>query len=326
MKKKILLWFLLTIFFLLSLIASSVSVFAEEENEILDNIVGALNKEVEMIYEPYNNFVSKLESEEYTLESFWGDFRLNLASWREVFGQSIAVFKKYTSSKNPDISEMSSLALSGAEKGVEALDIYKRALIAETDEDRQYYLDRGDELMLQAVNLHDQAVDLYNDYTGVSSDIALRDWLVLGSALSVIFSLFLFIKSRRKSNYQVEVIRAGVYKELFTSSLWMTGGLVVTTAGFSYALGHGGTYYILYGPILVGSWQLLKGLSHYFQEGRKKLDQLAKSERGAVIKESYKKQEEKEVGSRISQKRCPYCDAPLSPRAVICSKCGENIL
>lgn len=326
MKKKILLWLLLIIFFPFIFIVSPVSVFAEEEGEIIDNIGDALDKEVEMIYEPYNNFVSKLESGDFTIESALDDFRLNLASWREAFGKAIAVYKKYTSSRNPDISEISSLALSGSEKGINAIDSYEKALIAETDEDWEYHSGHGDELMFQAVTLHDQAVDLHNDYTGASSYIALRDWLVLGSALSVIFSLFLFIKSRRRSKYQAEIIRAGVYKELFISSLWMTAGLVITTAGLSHALGHGGTYYILYGPILVGGWQLLKGLSHYFQEGRKKLAQLAKFERGAVIKESYKKQEEKEVRSRISQKKCPYCDALLSPRAVICSECGENIL
>jgi len=326
MKKKILLWLLLIIFFPFIFIVSPVSVFAEEEGEILDNIVSALNKETETIYEPYYNFISKLESGEYTIESALDDFRLNLASWREAFGKSIAVYKKYTSSRNPNISEISNLALSGTEKGIKAIDNYKKALVAETDEDWEYYFDRGDEFMLQAVTLHDQAVDLYNDYTGISSDIALRDWLVVGSILSMIFSLFLFIKSRRRSKYQAEIVRAGVYKELFISSLWMMGGLVVTTAGLSYALEHGGTYYIFYGPIGVGGWQLLKGLSHYFQEGRKKLDQLAKSERGAIVKKSYKKQEEKEVRSRISQKRCPYCGALLSSRVVICSKCGENIL
>jgi len=215
--------------------------------------------------------------------------------------------------------------MSGAEKGIEAIDNYEVALASKSENDLLFYLNQGDQLMMSSVQDHDQAVVLYNDYSGVSEALMLRNGLIVGSIISILFSVILFFKARIHPGIQAEMIRANIYKGLFQSSAWMTAGILITTISYLFVFEKGGTYLIFYGPVLVGGWQLLRGLSKYFTKDRKVLKELSRAERESIIKQTYEKPGEEEEIIDVG-KKCPHCDNPIPSKAIICPNCGKNVL
>lgn len=316
---------LLILFSLITLFAPVAQAQFDDESMVPeeDELVGTLNFELEEIYEPYFEFVEKLENST-NQEPIIQGFDTNIISWKSKFQESRSVYSKYTTHSNFEIAQIAQTALKGADLGIIATEKYHSALYASSDTESDTLFDEGDQTFFQAVEYHDQAVDLYNDYSGASSAYGTRNWLIFFSITSVVFSIFLFFKSRRKSLFQAEIIRSSVYKNLFSSSLWMAGGLIVTTVGYTYALQEGGTYYIFYGAILVGGWQLLKGLYEYFTRGRSVLNKLAIMEKHSAIKSLY--EEPVSDTKLVHTKKCKKCRTEQSINNVVCSSCGENLL
>lgn len=287
---------------------------------IFNEIVDALNKETHEIYNDYINIVDELENEdENTLVRFYN----KLPVWKSIFDETRPVFNKYKSSGDTQISEISNLALQANNKAVSAIDLYVKGFNSETDTEIDRFLSSADEAFIDSSNIHFKAVDLYNEYSGYSSSMSARNWLIFFSVASVILTLIFFAKSRSKSKLEAEMIRSEVYKSLFSSSAWMTVGIVITTAGYSYALKEGGSYYILYGPVIFGGWQLLKGLTNYLTKGRKTLAYLNSLEKNNAIRESYSNHLKTE---KTPEYVCRFCGAKNSRKGVICRNCGENIL
>lgn len=288
-----------------------------------EQIVDALNNETQNVYGDFNNFSSKYEKEDTSLAVLLSDLDTHIKSWNQVALTSRATYEKYTTNGDQQISLIAKKALESNAKLSEAIDYYNFALASSDDNVSSDYFTKGDTAIQNASTLHGDAVDLYNNYSGYNSSILTKNWLVFFSTISGLFSFFLFVKSRKKSQLEAEKIRSEVYKALLSSSLWMMGGLVITTAGYSYALKEGGTYYIFYGAILIGGWQLLKGLYNYFTKGRKTLEYLNSFQKGEAIKESYTSSEKAENTPEFV---CQYCGFKHSKKSVICKNCGENIL
>lgn len=335
MKEKIKRQPLLLIGLILFSIFSNISnLYAQgSEEEILNNLVNALNNDVDSVYEDYYDLSYKLETTEddYVFDQLAEDFFYKLGSWDRALRQSSRIYEKYIHSSNADISRIANIALSGAKKGIEAITNYNSAFEAITEEDFIFYFERAEEFMNSSVELHDSAVDLYNDYTGISEALSLRNWLIFGFVVSIIASVILFSKSRISSGLQAEITRAEIHKGLFQSSLWMTAGLLITTITYLYAFEYGGSYFILYGPVLVGGWQLLKGLSKYLTKDRHVLKKLASSERDVIIKKSYgeptSEEETKQKIEKIDRgKKCPHCGRLVPSKTIVCYTCGENVL
>ncbi|HUA62091.1 MAG TPA: hypothetical protein VML19_25260 [Verrucomicrobiae bacterium] len=58
----------------------------------------------------------------------------------------------------------------------------------------------------------------------------------------------------------VEVTRKAALKNLTAGALWCVGGLIVTIATYAAASDGGGTYFIMWGPVIFGAIQFFKGL------------------------------------------------------------------
>lgn len=295
----------------------------DTRTNIFNELVDALNNETTNIYDDYYYFSSKYEDDESLFSNFFEDLNTHVESWVQIAKNSKTVYEKYLSNKDQEISLIANKALIANKRVIEAINYYKLALSSEDENISNNHFDSGDKAIAEAYTLHDEAVELYNDLSGTSSSLSARNWLIFFSVLSVFFSLLLFFKSRKKSQLEAEKIRAEVYKGLLLSSLWMTGGLIITTVGFSYVLKEGGTYYIFYGPILIGGWQLLKGFYYYLTEGRKVLNHLNLIQKNEAIRESYSVSEKED---KILGYVCPYCGFKHSTKSVICKNCGENIL
>lgn len=298
--------------------------FASAQEDIrtntLNEIVDALNRETEEVFNDYIAIIDEFENGD---ESTFLKFTNKLPIWKSVLSETKNVFVKYKFSSDSEISEISNLAVEANNESLIGISLYEKAINSDSDTEFDNYIENADKSFIEGSETHFKAVDLYNDYSGSSSSISSRNWLIFFSVLSGLFSFLFFIKSRKKSQLESEKIRAEVYKGLLLSSIWMTVGMIITTVGFSYALKEGGTYYILYGPILFGGWKLLKGLYYYFTEGRKALNYLNLAQENEAIKQSYSIPERE---SKTSEFVCPYCGFKNSNKSVICKNCGENIL
>jgi len=293
---------------------------------VFKELYDTLNKETDLIYTPYGEFSEKLSSAE---EPLYNEFQSRVLAWRAEFVSASNIYYKHSQSVDQQISEIASIAYGGSQKGVQSCDAYLAAIRASDTTTMSGYLDRGDQLMTEAIAVHENAADLYNNYSGATDAYNIRDWLLVGSGIFALFSFFLFLKSRRKSSFQAEVARSGVYGNLFRNSLWVTIGLVVTTVGYSYALGSGGTYYILYGPIFFGGWRLLSGLYDYFKNGRPLLNQISQNEKGDAIKQSYLETTQNNITESTpssKKKRCNNCRNLVPANSIMCPNCGNNVL
>jgi uncharacterized protein YgiM (DUF1202 family) len=57
--------------------------------------------------------------------------------------------------------------------------------------------------------------------------------------------------------------RASAKRNMVVGALWCVGGIVLTTVTYSSVAGNGGTYFVAWGPVIFGGWQLLKGIRQY---------------------------------------------------------------
>ncbi len=321
--------FLLTSIIFLTFFTSPFQIYAQEEkSDIYSKIVDALNMELNNVYTPYTNFLNRINTENYDItNSDIYEFKNLNNGWNTVFVQTKSVYSQHLSNPDPQIAEIATVAQDGANLGIRATDFYKTAL--ETDDEDIYstYIGHGDEMMVSAVEKHDEAVDLYNSYSGATDNKLTEYGLILGSIVANIFSMFLFFKSRKRSESDVEKIRSEIYKALFVSSLWFSGGLIVTTIGFVNAYENGGSYTIFWGAIAVGGWQLLRGLSDYFTNSRQILADLNIIEKNKVLREAFN--EDAEIESNYKTAKlvvCRHCGSKQPNNRIVCNKCGENML
>ncbi len=57
--------------------------------------------------------------------------------------------------------------------------------------------------------------------------------------------------------------RASAKRNMVVGTLWCVGGLVLTMVTYSSVAERGGTYFVAWGPVIFGGWQLLKGIRQY---------------------------------------------------------------
>ncbi len=327
-KKKVIFKIAVTLFLFFGFLLSNVNpLYSADSNTVaLDNLIDALNDEISLVFEPFVDM--DLEFEEMTdANEIFELFQQNINNCRPTINRSLQVYKKYsTNSYDYEITNASQLASRGSNKGLLAMKAYENFLESGADEDLIYYADKGDDLMQEYVELHDQAVDVLNDYSGYSEATNTRNALNWGATISLLISLFLFFKSRDKSHLKSDLIRKKVYKELLKDSIWLTAGVGITAISYNSTFTEGGTYYILYGPMLAGGWGLLKGISWYFQEGKKQLALATKEEKRELLKKSYQKKTTTKDKKIKKGKKCPHCSSKQAKTAIICNKCGKNVL
>lgn len=307
---------------LVGLFFVSSSCVRAETSTPYSELVDALNKETDEIYIPYGNLVK--QGDTITTDDFIAQFAKDIETWKQIFLETKPVYEKYLNYGDSQIAEIAQKGELSNREGVSALNSYRQAFLESDESAISKYFAEGDATFLSAVKHHDEAVKLYNNYSGVSSTYSTRDFLIVFSILSAIFTIILFFKSRNTTTIEAEIIKAEIYRRLTKSALWMTVGLVVTTAGFAFSMNTGSSYYIFWGPVVFGGWELLKGLFNYFRNDRKVLAALASEQRGGAVKQSFFEDEVKQTRKTLI--KCSNCGKKQSRHTIICKNCGNNLL
>lgn len=128
-------------------------------------------------------------------------------------------------------------------------------------------------------------------------------------------SFILLIKAKTKPRFNSEIPKKQCEMELFKASLWPTGGSVITLVWFKLTP-PGGTYYILWGPILIGLIYFIKQYWTYVREVRPKLIKMIEQEKEETTR---KKQIEEESSY------CSNCGDELMVGDKFCKSCGSKI-
>lgn len=254
----------------------------DTENQILEELVTALNNETDIVYIPYADITNEIySSTESNIDSLLIEFEADLIIWESQFNQAITIYNQYENYENSEIAEIAQKAKTGSEKGIKAIEAFNKMLESTSESQFEKYANEGDTLLYEAVILHDEAGDIYNDYVGVSSSFTLFYILLCATIISLVATIIFFFKSRKKSDSKYEIKRAEIFREVFIGVVWMTIGLAITSSTLLYVFFYGGYYYIVYGPVLVGGAKLFQGLYSYYSGDRNELDKLKdKSEIG----------------------------------------------
>lgn len=295
--------------------------YAQEEPSIYSKLFEAIELDTGA-YTTYYNFTNRISEDGYQFtENDMMEFRNLNSGWTSTFRKSKSIYGQYVTNPDPQIAEVATVAQESVNKALLATEYYELAL--QGDEDAW---DRGDAAFAESVTLHDKAVDLYNNYSGATESNLVKNWLIFGSVVASIFSILLLIKSRKRSESDVEKVRSEIYKSLFVSSLWFCGGLIVTTIGYVDAYENGGSYTIFWGAIAVGGWQLLRGLSDYFTNSRQVLADINMIEKNKVLRDALNENSDMEYRGKSNYIVCKYCRSKQPKNRIICNKCGENML
>lgn len=255
-----------------------------EMDEVYEAIAESMDSEYTTIAE-YSEFMSSPE------ETTHQEFTRLLVLWKSELAKADKVYRKYQSHSDTTISSLSSNLSKANLLGQNSFDAYAKALDADTENEQDYYIKRGDELFEQFIDEHDVAVDYYNDVSGASEARATNDFYKWGTIITGIISFVLWLKSRPKTRLSADQIRSVVYGELFKSSVWAFLGFLITFVWYVLTP-PGGTYYILYGLVIFGGWEFLKGLYTYATAGRKQLAMLAKQEKHNLYKKTFSELDE----------------------------------
>lgn len=263
--------YLIIFFLFFNLFVINIKVYAVELN-VWDEIVSALDKQTK-VFDSYNLFVDEIES--LDLNSIILKYNSSSTYWRSLLLSSKLIYNKYTSTDDPKVKEVVDIAIQSTDEALESI-IYYDLVFSEQMEEAQVEsaMQSGDTLIAKAYQDYTIAVNLYNENSGFNSQQSLLYSLYFSLLFSFIFSSLLWFKSRSSSKYKADIIKAQIFNNLFKSSLWMLIGFAVTTVSLQIASNEGGSYFMFYGPVFVGGWQMLKGLWNYFANDRKILSEL----------------------------------------------------
>lgn len=281
---KILSLAFITIVGILTLLPSCV--VAQESENITTaekNVLSALSSETDA-YNSYIDFVDRME--DLSAEEFVSEFTRLIPELRLNFNAATSIYNQYVneSSIDSELRKIVIIASDGNRKAREALGNYEEAFTGDkSDTLFALYVQYGDAAIKEGITKHEEATALYNDYTGASGQQDVLDLLYLFSTLSILISIVLFFKARTSSIYEADITRAAIYRNLLYSSLWMLGGLVITTVSLYDATQKGGTYYIFYGPVGIGFLGLAKGLWQYLRHDRSVLAGLKKESEKKIL-------------------------------------------
>lgn len=186
-----------------------------------------------------------------------------------------------------------------------------------------------------ALDNYDNHIDSLNGHIEeLNGNLGVADysWLIWPFLLSIVISISLFIMSRGSPVLPAEQLRNQFEFQLFKTSLWPLFGSGITYIWYIMTP-PGGTFYVLYGPILVGFFVFFKGLYYYFTEARPAIN-VAKHEQKAKLQklissEEFQqesiKEEVEDIEELSKEKKCDDCGTINNSEAKFCKKCGIKI-
>lgn len=182
--------------------------------------------------------------------------RLN--SYHAYFSESSSYYTSLSGGLDPQLQTVSERAKNATAKIATNIITIKNA-VSSGDEAG---MDRGLDGLNQGIDGLNSAIDSYNSVAATGDDYGP---LYIGlSILFGIISLAIFFSNRKPAVTGTEQEKAEAKRNLFRSSLWPTIGAIVTTIWY-YATPAGGTYYVLWGPMLIGAFYFLSALGTYFK-------------------------------------------------------------
>lgn len=152
---------------------------------------------------------------------------------------------------------------------VEAIGLISFGLTSDTE------TQTGTDDLKKAISDRNDAITHYNNIKPVDDVLSL--YVILVCFFSFI-SFWLFLISIRKGSTELENIKAQAKRDLFKSSLWPTIGAIVTATWY-YLTPPGGTYFILWGPVLFGAIAFAKSFLHFVFKIRPQINRDIKEER-----------------------------------------------
>ncbi len=312
---------------IVSLLVISFPSFAQTENQAdqFNALVDALNNDTDLIYVDYGNFFENFDVE----SSFvWDDFADKNRYWKSQFNKSLAVYEKYSTSSDSKVAEVAQLGVKGAQQGIVAIEKYDQALESDSDSSFQRLLIEGDDAITSSVTFHDQAVEKLNEYSGANSSVIWMYVLFGLSIVSGIVTIFLFTKTRIKVTNDYERKQIAIRKSLMVSSLWFFIGVLITAVTLALAMRSGGTYYILYGPILWGGYMFSTGIIKYLTKGKAELLQLQNNPIQTVVNPELETSLNPSVFNNTNSqiRRCRNCNTVVGLAEQNCPKCGYKLL
>ena len=176
-------------------------------------------------------------------------------------------------------------------------------------------LNQGIDSLNSAVKQHDEALGL-TDY---------GPYYIFLSILFGVVSIVLLGKSRVKVIGEATKAKKEIMIALFKSSLWPTIAALITTIWY-YATPPGSTYYILWGPVLFGSFYFLKAIWQYSSQSRKIINEAVKEENNYAEELERQEEEEKEEKWRQFETRyCSKCGKRINQNEKFCANCGVKV-
>lgn len=184
-------------------------------------------------------------------------------------------------------------------------------------------------LYSHSIDERDKLIEEYNQHFNLVDYGNTFIWLLIITGL---ISVVLFIWSRGSPILPSEKLNKELKQALFRSSLWPLGGAAITYAGYAYTPS-GGEFYILYGPIIFGAYQFIKGL-YYYQRYAKPAIILAKKEEQGKLDElltsdSFKHEDLKKKLDDLKELRYESLEKlkhDESDDLLVCLNCGRKFL
>lgn len=286
----------IAIFFLAILLFLTPSVaFANERIDLYSRVDQDISKIDEL-----NNYTEK------TKDDFNGIIT-KLTNYQTYFKESSAIYDNLTKSSD---SKISSVAKESKVNATTLNDSIGQMIDGLNNSDETKY--NG------SISQTNKAIDGYNKII-IELNEGATDYgpvYIFAVIFFSIISLILLIKAKIKPQFSSEIAKKECEMELFKSSLWPAIGSIITLVWYKLTP-PGGTYYILWGPILIGLFYFIKQSWVYAKEVRPVLRVTIEAEREEFMKKEQLNEEEN---------YCTSCGSELTISAHFCKNCGSKII
>ena len=273
-------FFFLSVFLLIILFSFTNKVLAQNSDEESFSLIKEAIESEQQVITEYNEFSSSTENVTPQI------FQSRIDTWKETIIRAGDTYRRFLNDGNSSIRDLASLAQQTNFHGQNAMQNYQMAMRADSEPNYLSNLDAGDASMAVYFAEMNKTVDFYNSVSGANDTVATKSFYEWGTLLSGCISFVIWLKSRATSSVLAEIMKAQIYQSLFKSSLWMFLGFLITFLGFMFTP-PGGRYYVLYGPMLFGTFYFLKGLYVYYFTTRTSLKHLAKNEKYEIYKKNF---------------------------------------
>lgn len=188
-----------------------------------------------------------------------------LDSYSGTFQESVSFYQTCKEHDSSDMSTVCSKAFDGMQKVLTNVTAMKTAINAGDAE--------GADAAITGIN--GGIDDLNSATTTYNENFAGMDYGPIYIGLTILFaivSLVFYTKTRVTVDGDASKTKHATMLGLFKSSLWPLGGALITTIWY-YLTPVGSTYYVFYGPVVIGGIYFLRDIFTYMTKNRSTINQ-----------------------------------------------------